>query len=177
MGDNTSETGSISNTFTRGGQTSRVEWSPRWEVAYTEWIATQSDLESGSEASLGHGRQTYRNILDFDPPNLPAWLAHIPELDGTTTPILVFAKTPPCPGDQLALRFLWEPEYVVMTAVVMLPIRRVPRSVLLRVWMGAAMRDCLFVDIQGDRSCSILEDPLTLSGMGIPQPALNNPAK
>lgn len=119
---------------------------------YKEWITIQAELENGSEAVLGQGRPTYRHIPDYDPPELPAWLIHIPELDGTTTALMVFATTPPGPGDRLELRFLWALEYVVLTAVAMIPIRRVPRGVVVQAWMGAALRDCLFVDVQGDRS-------------------------
>ena len=134
---------------TNGGQASRVEWSPRWEAPYRNWIALQSKLESGSEGFLGEGPQSYRHIPEFDPPELPAWLVHLPEPDGTTTPLMVFANTPPNPGDKLALRCLWEPEYVVLTAVVMFPVRRIPRGIVLRTWMGAGWLDSLFVDVQG----------------------------
>ncbi len=119
---------------------------------YKDWIAIQAELQCGSEEVLGHGRPTYRNIRHFDPPELPAWLIHVPEPDGTTTALLVFATSPPGPGEKLELRFPWAPEYVVVTAVVMIPVRRVPRGVVEQAWMGAALRDCLFVEMQGDGS-------------------------
>ena len=136
------------NLSTAGGQPSKVEWSPRWEAIFSEWTALQSKLESGSESILGPRTQTYRHIPDYDPPELPAWLVHLPEADGTTIPMLVFANTPPSPGEKLALRCLWEPEYVVLTALVMAPVRRIPRGVVEQAWMGAAVLDCLFVDVQ-----------------------------
>ena len=65
---------------------------------------------------------------------------------------MVFAKVVPNPGEKLALRFIWQPEYVVVTAIAMFPIRRIPRGVVLQAWMGAAWNDSLFLDVQGDMS-------------------------
>lgn len=89
-----------------------------------------------------------RAIVDLDPPELPAWLVHVPEMDNTNTPIMVFTSIPPDPGDKLHLRFPWQPEYVVLTAVSLLPVRRIPRNTVLVTWMGAAWADALFLEFQ-----------------------------
>ena len=119
---------------------------------YSDWIAAQIQIEGRVESFLQEGSVTYRNLPDYDPPDLPAWLVHLPDPDGSTTAAMVFAKVVPNPGEKLALRFIWQPEYVVVTAIAMFPIRRIPRGVVLQAWMGAAWNDSLFLDVQGDMS-------------------------
>ena len=134
-----------------GGQASRIDWSPRWEAVFNDWIADQLRIEGKVEDFLHQGPPTYRHLPAYDPPELPAWLLHLPEPDGTTIALMVFADTPPSPGDKLALRCLWATEYVVMAAVVMFPVRRIPRGIVEQTWMGAGWNDRLFVEVQGDR--------------------------
>lgn len=112
------------------------------------WGAHQLKIENQVEAFLKEGPTTFRHIHRYEPPEIPAWLIHVPEADGSTTPTMVFTTAPPNPGDKLALRFMWEPAYVVLTAVVMLPARRIPQWVVLQTWMGAAWLDALYVEVR-----------------------------
>lgn len=70
-------------------------------------------------------------------PGESGWLLHLPQPNGELQLVLINAKIPPCPGDQLLLSLTTDEHVPVMSVAVMWPAIRVPKDEFNHIAPGA----------------------------------------